>query len=82
MTSITHPVVTTHHVVGVLVTVAVSVAVAVTLTLALVTTNTPASGGRLGRADTALCSEFANATPGSAAMFRLADQINTQGSCR
>jgi hypothetical protein len=82
MTSITHPIVTTHHVVGVLATVAVSVAVAVTLTLALVTTNSPAAGGRLRGTDRALCSSFSKATPGSAAMFRLADQINTQGSCR
>jgi hypothetical protein len=82
MTAITHPVVTTHHVVGVLVTAAVSVALAVTLTLALVTTNNPGSGGRPGRADAALCSEFANATSVSAAMVRLADQISTHGSCR
>ena len=82
MTAITHPIVTTHHVVGVVVTAAISVAVAVSLTLALVTTKNPVSARDLGRTDAALCNDVTNATPGSPAMFRLADEISTQGSCR
>ena len=82
MTAITHPIVTTQHVVGVLVTAAISVAVAVSLTLALATTQNPVSTRNLGRADAALCTDITNATPGSPAMFRLADEISIEGSCR
>jgi hypothetical protein len=81
MTAITHPVVTTHHVVGVLLTAAISAGLAIVLTLLLVTTKSPAPTGHFGRTDAALCNEFANATPGSSAMFRLADEISSQGSC-
>jgi hypothetical protein len=81
MTAITHPIVTTHHVVGVVITAAISVAVAISLTLALATTKNPVSIRNLGRADAALCNDFTNATAGSPAIFRLADEISTQGSC-
>jgi hypothetical protein len=81
MTAVTHPIVSTHHVIGVLVTAALAVGLSVVLTLAFVTTNRFAPNAYLGRADTALCNSFANATPSSPAAFRLADQLSTQGSC-
>jgi hypothetical protein len=43
MTAITHPIVSTHHMVGVLVTAALAVGLSVTLTLALVSTKSPAT---------------------------------------
>jgi hypothetical protein len=81
MTAVTHPIVSAHHVIGVLVTAAVAVGVSVALTLAFVTTNGSAPIGHLARANTALCASYASATPNSPAAFRLADQMSTQGSC-
>jgi hypothetical protein len=81
MTAVTHPTFSTHHVIGVLITAAIAVGLSVALTLAFVTTSRFAPNGYPGRADTALCNSFANATPGSPAAFRLADQISILGSC-
>jgi hypothetical protein len=81
MTAVAHPIVSAHHVIGVLVTAAVAVGLSVALMLAFVTTNNSAHIGHLGQADTTLCSSFTSATPNSPAAFRLADQISTQGSC-
>jgi hypothetical protein len=82
MTAITHPVAATHHVVGVLATAGISAGLAVGLTLAASTTNSAAPTTHLGRADATLCSRIAKATPGSAAMFRLADQLDSRGLCK
>jgi hypothetical protein len=82
MTAVTHPIVSTHHVIGVLISTAIAVGLSVALTLAFTTTNSSARHGQLSRSDTALCASFANATPTSPAAFRLAEQISTQGSCR
>jgi hypothetical protein len=82
MTAVTHPIVSTHHVIGVLITAAITVGLSVALTLAFMTTNSSAHSGQLGQSDTALCARLANATPNSPAAFRLAEQISTQGSCR
>jgi hypothetical protein len=82
MTAVTHPIISAHHVVGVLVTAAVAVGLSVALTLAFVTTKNSVHLGHLGQADTALCNRFANAASNSPAAFRLADQISAQGSCR
>jgi hypothetical protein len=82
MTAVTHPVVSTHHVIAVLVTAAVAVGLSVALTLAFVTTKNSAHIGQLGQADKALCNSFASATPNSPAAFRVAEQISAQGSCR
>jgi hypothetical protein len=81
MTAVTHPIVSTHHVIGVLVTATLAIGLSVTLTLAFVTTKPSGPNGFLGRADTKLCNSFANATPNSPAAFRLADQISTRASC-
>jgi hypothetical protein len=82
MTAVAHPIVSTHHVIGVLVTTAIAVGLSVALTLAFATTTSSARNSQLGRSDTALCASFANATANSPAAFRLADQISARGSCR
>jgi hypothetical protein len=80
MTAITHPLVSTHHVITVLLTAAVSVGVTVALMLAFTTTKSAV--GHLTQADPVLCDRLANATPGSPAAFRLADTIASSGqSC-
>jgi len=81
MTAITHPVISTHHILTIVVTAVVSVALTVVLMLVFRTTNSPVPTSHLTRADTTLCQEFANATPGSPAAFRLAEAIAAQGSC-
>ncbi len=77
MTTIAHPLAARHHVFGAIVTAAVTAWLSVGLTLALRTS----SAAPTARADRALCQQFAQATPGSPAAFRLADVISTQGSC-
>jgi hypothetical protein len=81
MTAVTHPIASTHHVVGVVVTAALAVGLSVSLTLAFVTTKSAAPDGYVGKTDTALCNSLAHATPNSPAAFRLADQISIRGSC-
>jgi hypothetical protein len=81
MTAITHPLVSTHHVITVLLTAAVSVGLTVALMLAFTTTTSGTPAGRLTHADPVLCDQLANAT-GSPAAFRLADAIASSGhSC-
>ena len=81
MTAITHPLVSTHHVITVLLTAAVSVGLTVALMLAF-TTKSGTPVGHLTHADPVLCDQLANATPGSPAAFRLADTIASSGqSC-
>ena len=103
MTTTTHPIASTHHVVTALIAAAVAVGLTVALMLALSTggssapANRPADAsapaitgpGFVGtvnsgpdnptRVVSSLCSELANATPGSPAAFRLAD--TALGSC-
>jgi hypothetical protein len=82
MTAITHPIVSTHHILTVMVTAVVTAGLTVTLMLALGTTTTAAPVTHLTRAaDPTLCSAFANATPGSPAQFKLAEAVTAQGSC-
>ena len=88
MTAITRPMVSTHHVITVLVTAAVTVGLTVVLMLAFVTTNTSTATTKaatpvshLARADSPLCKALANATPGSPAAFRLVEETQAQGSC-
>jgi hypothetical protein len=81
MTAITHPLVTTQHVITVLLTAAVSMGLTVALMLAFTTTNSGAPVGHLTHADPVLCDQLADAT-GSPAAFRLADTIASSGqSC-
>jgi hypothetical protein len=81
MTAITHPLVSTHHVITVLLTAAVSVGLTVALMLAF-TTQSATPVGHLTQADPVRCDQLANATPGSPAAFRLADTITSSGqSC-
>jgi hypothetical protein len=79
MTAITHPLVSTHHVITVLLTAAVSVGLTVALMLAFTTTTTATAVGHLTHADPVLCDQLANATPGSPPAFRLADTIASSG---
>jgi hypothetical protein len=80
--AITHPLVSTHHLITVLVTAAVSAGLTVGLMLAFsTTTSSGPTAAHLSRADSTLCHNFANATPGSPAAFRLADEIAHEGSC-
>jgi hypothetical protein len=81
MTAITHPMVSTHHIITVLVTAAVSVGLTVALMFTFATTKASTPVSHLTRADSTLCQDLANATPGSPAAFRLADTISAQGSC-
>jgi len=79
MTAITHPLVSTHHVITVLLTAAVSVGLTVALMLAFTTTTTATAVGHLTHADPVLCDHLANASPGSPPAFRLADTIASSG---
>ena len=81
MTSVTHPLAATHHVVAVVATAAVTAGLSVGLTIALRTAGPAHPAARLTSADPTLCQELAHATLGSPAAFRLADVISTQGSC-
>lgn len=81
MAAITHPIVSTHHVLTVVVTAVVAIALTVVLMLAFKATNRAAHVSHLTRADSTLCRDFTNATPGSPAAFRLAEAITAQGSC-
>jgi hypothetical protein len=81
MTAITHPLVSTYHVITVLLTAAVSVGLTVALMLVFTTTTSSTPVRHLTHADPVLCEELANAT-GSPAAFRLADTIASSGqSC-
>jgi len=81
MTAITHPLVSTYHVITVLLTAAVSVGLTVALMLAFTTTNSGTRVGHFTHSDPVLCDQLANAT-GSPAAFRLADTIASSGqSC-
>jgi hypothetical protein len=81
MTAITHPLVSTHHVITVLLTAAVSVGLTVALMLAFTTTKSGTPVAHLTHADPVLCDQLANAT-GSPAAFRLADTLASSGqSC-
>jgi hypothetical protein len=79
MTTIAHPIASAHHVITVLVTAAISVGVTVALMLALTTTTSAVPVSDLSHADPVLCRQLAGATPGSAAAFRLADEILSSG---
>jgi hypothetical protein len=80
--AITHPLVSTHHLITVLITAAVSVGLTVGFMLAFSTaTSIRPPAAPLSRADSTLCHDFANATPGSPGAFRLADEIANEGSC-
>jgi hypothetical protein len=82
MTAITHPLVSTHHLLTVLATAAVSVGLTVALMLAFTTTKSGTPISQVTRADPILCHQLANATPGSPAAFRLAETITGSGqSC-
>ena len=81
MTAITHPLVSTQHVITVLLTAAVSVGLTVALMLAFTATTSSTPVGRLTHADPLLCDQLAHAT-GSPAAFRLADTIaSSNQSC-
>jgi hypothetical protein len=68
-----------------LLTAVVSAAVAAAFTATLMLVTTPTSSGapvdHRTRADASLCHGYYNATPASAASFRLGDAIATQGGC-
>ena len=82
MTAITHPLVTTHHLIAVLLTAAASVGLTVGLMLAFTTTTSGTAVRYLSHADPVLCHDLANATPGSPASFRLAETISdSRQSC-
>ena len=82
MSAITHPLVSTHHLITVLLTAVVSVGLTVALMFAFTTTSSGTPVGAVTQADPVLCALFANATPGSPAAFRLGDTIASSGhSC-
>jgi len=105
MTTTTHPMTRSHHIVTALIAMAVALGLAAALTLALATggSSSPSSHPGVGaapatsgpgfvgtvnsgpdnpsRVRSSLCTEFANATPGSPAAFRLAETIADRGSC-
>ena len=82
MIATTRPPVATHHLIVVLVTAAVSVGLTIGLMLAFSSaTSSRPPAAHLSRADSTLCRNFTNATPGSPAAFRLANEIANEGSC-
>ena len=71
----------THNPIIVVATAVVSVGVSAAFMLPQSETRPAPQRLHAAAADAVLCHEFYNATPGSAAAFRLADAIASQGVC-
>ncbi|HEX6393491.1 MAG TPA: hypothetical protein VFZ97_08620 [Acidimicrobiales bacterium] len=79
MTSILRPVVSVYRLAATTFMAAIIISITLAVLLNFETPNATAS--RSGHADPTLCAAFANATAGSPASFRLADEISAHGGC-